>query len=327
MILEWASFLLNRGVDALVFTHLPDYSYRFSGVDMPITYAPAVANQLLRYGWPRTSHRFLSQRVGAFLRAKDRTKIDLRDDDIIMVPEYASDFVPDAFPQNRCVMIAQDVYGLMRVSRQPRFKRNRFSAVITTSEASSAAARLILEIEPWQIPLVVDPTEFSFVADKKPVIAYLPRKLAEDSQLVTSLLAERGRTQGFEIRRLAKLTRAELLRQMHEAAIFLSFSWQEGFGLPPAEAMATGALVIGYTGVGGDEYFVSDVGYPIPGSDLSRFVRTVEQVCEQFLADPDSLLPLRKRASERILSRYSEERRADSLMRVFHEIGNNKWVA
>ena len=41
---------------------------------------------------------------------------------------------------------------------------------------------------------------------------------------------------------------------MRLATIFLTFSNQEGFGLPPVEAMACGCLVVGYHGHGGKEF-------------------------------------------------------------------------
>ena len=52
---------------------------------------------------------------------------------------------------------------------------------------------------------------------------------------------------------------ADILR---ESQVFLSFGHPEGFGLPPAEALACGCLVIGYHGGGGREYFGPAGAYP-----------------------------------------------------------------
>ena len=69
------------------------------------------------------------------------------------------------------------------------------------------------------------------------------------------------------------MSEREVARTLQRSAIFLSLSERDGFGLPPAEAMACGAYVIGYPGGGGEEFF--DPAYSAPVSSLGEFVRTV----------------------------------------------------
>ncbi len=47
---------------------------------------------------------------------------------------------------------------------------------------------------------------------------------------------------------------AEVAAIMGQAAIFLSLSRFEGLGMTTLEAMASGCLVVGFTGIGGREY-------------------------------------------------------------------------
>ncbi len=56
------------------------------------------------------------------------------------------------------------------------------------------------------------------------------------------------------------LPRDQVARQMASREIFLSLGRMEGLGLPPLEAMAAGALVVGFKAGGGQEYAAPDNG-------------------------------------------------------------------
>lgn len=59
---------------------------------------------------------------------------------------------------------------------------------------------------------------------------------------------------------LRGLTRPEVARAMAASEIFLATGHLDGLGLPPLEAMATGALVVGFRGGGGAEYATPENG-------------------------------------------------------------------
>ena len=50
---------------------------------------------------------------------------------------------------------------------------------------------------------------------------------------------------------LIDLSHNDVARYLNSARLFLSFGHPEGFGLPIAEAMASGCWVVGYSGGGG----------------------------------------------------------------------------
>ncbi len=60
----------------------------------------------------------------------------------------------------------------------------------------------------------------------------------------------------------------------------------EGFSLPPAEAMASENVVVGYSGFGGREYFKEDFCYPVANSDIKTFVHSAERALAEFRNDP-----------------------------------------
>ena len=114
-----------------------------------------------------------------------------------------------------------------------------------------------------------------------------------------------------------KMPAAEAHRLLRESLFFVSLSDQDGFGLPPAEAMATGSLVVGFTGVGGEEFFRPDLADPIPDSDVVGLVERLAERAAQWRADPAALEARRRAASDFIWSRYDADHARDSFLQLW----------
>jgi glycosyltransferase involved in cell wall biosynthesis len=109
-------------------------------------------------------------------------------------------------------------------------------------------------------------------------------------------------------------------RVLNESLIFLSFCDKEGFGLPPAEAMAAGCLVIGYTGVGANEFFTVETGFVVEQNDQFEMLVKTEEVVTAYRRDPAPLDSLRAGAARFIAERYPRDRARDSLLRAWAEV-------
>ena len=90
---------------------------------------------------------------------------------------------------------------------------------------------------------------------KKKQLCYFPRKNAKDSMIVLELMKRCDWFQSWSIVPIHKRPQEEVRRIMQNSMLLLSFGHPEGFGLPVAEAMASGCSVIGYSGLGGRELF------------------------------------------------------------------------
>jgi len=144
----------------------------------------------------------------------------------------------------------------------------------------------------------VDPNFYRYHAQKKPRIAFMPRKNPEDLLQVINILKFRGALKEYEIVSIDKVPEQQVAEILRETLIFLCFSHPEGWGLPAAEAMSSGCVVIGYHGMGGMEYFKEEFCHPIEYGDILGFARTVEDVLGLHRKNPAALVEKGRLASE-----------------------------
>ena len=116
------------------------------------------------------------------------------------------------------------------------------------------------------------------------------------------------------------VSKSEAAEMIGESLIFLSLSKIEGLGLPPAEAMATGSIVIGYTGHGGDEFFTSETGFVVSDGNFLELLSKTEDVIAEYEANPKRLDDFRKRVSDSILTNYSKKASTIAFKRAFEEV-------
>ena len=301
------------GVSSEVVCARADYRYPFVTPEPEMLYEPKAARPLGR----RERLRSIFRRAGV---ARNR-RLDLAPADVIVVPEFASDWLPRVFPRNRCVLLVQNHHGAARIGVLPAWQASRFAATIVISRSCQEAAEVLGLSDIRFVPLCVDGDRFRAREPKRNIIAYMPRKRPEEVKMVVELLRRRGNVAGYEFRPIAGLTADGVAEAMADARFFLSFSQREGFGLPPAEAMAAGCIVIGFTGVGGDEFFDDEVGIPVADGDIVGFVRSVEAAVREHETAPDRLEAMRRRAAARMRDRYSRAGQRKAALEVFGALG------
>jgi hypothetical protein len=166
----------------------------------------------------------------------------------------------------------------------------------------------------------VDPTLFAFTAEKRPQIAFMPRKHPDEARQVLNTLALRGALTGFEVVPIDGVSESEAARLLRESLVFLSFGYPEGFSLPPAEAMACGCLTIGYHGMGGREFLLPEFSWPVEVGHTLDYVRTVETVLTQWRREPAPLLARAQAASRFIHDRYSHHGYVESVRAAWKKL-------
>jgi hypothetical protein len=168
---------------------------------------------------------------------------------------------------------------------------------------------------------VVDPQVFAPGPwPRRQRIAYVGHRRAAERDQLLHILRSRGVLDGWELTLIAGCTEEQTGAIMRDCAIFLSFSDREGFGMPPAEAMAAGAYVVGYPGLAGREFFDPQHSSPVPDGDLLAFARAVEDACTTWLAEPAALAKRAGAASEAILGRYTVAGLRDDLAAFYRPL-------
>lgn len=153
--------------------------------------------------------------------------------------------------------------------------------------------------------------------DKKDQICFMTSKNLDHVVNVINLLKFRGVLAGYHLAPIEGLTESETARVMEESVIFLSFGFPEGFSLPPAEAMACSCIVVGYHGLGGREYFLPELCFPIETGNVLEFARTVERVISSLRINPEPLKKMMSKASSHIRSTYSPAREQEDVLRCW----------
>lgn len=163
----------------------------------------------------------------------------------------------------------------------------------------------------------LNPEIFGHRSEKKKQICFMPRRNAEDVKQVINILGLRGALDDFKIVQIEDRSEREVAEILKESLIFLSFGHPEGFSLPPAEAMASGCIVIGYHGFGAKEFMKPDLSFPIEAGDIPAYVRAVERVIADWNKDPGRLSWMAKQASEYVLNKYSPSREESDLAKFW----------
>jgi hypothetical protein len=248
-----------------------------------------------------------------------------RPTDIIMTPEIlAWQFVTLA-PGTPKIIFNQNAYQTF-AWRTEQYDVNPyleadFRATIVVSEDSRAYIQHAFPRQTvFRIRYSIDPRLFFFDAAKKRQIAYMPRKKEKDAAQVLAILKYRGMLDKYHVVRIEDMTEAQTAQILRESAIFLSFSTQEGWGLPPMEAIACGCVTIGYDGRGGAEYFKEPYGTPIESEDVPRFAAATEHAIRAIETNPAAMLERTRQASEFIHQAYSSKQEAKDITTTWRQI-------
>ena len=157
-------------------------------------------------------------------------------------------------------------------------------------------------------------------------LCYMPRKNVRDSLVVIEMLRRHKWFKNWKIVQIKHETQSAVAEIMRKSLIFLSFGHPEGFGLPVAEAMASGCHVVGYSGLGGRELFQlgqqQNTCKEIAVGDWMGYIKEVERINSILEENPQKQIELLLKCSKIIREKYSQEAMLKSLENAIELIEN-----
>ena len=190
-------------------------------------------------------------------------------EDLVVVSELATSLLRSLGPRHRFVVFNQNPHlTWQRVSEEEvdlYTKNPGLAAILVVSSHSLEMMRYAApSANVVRLHNSVDPSRFFPGPPRpRPVISYMPRRGLEEARQVLGILrGPRRNSSGWEVRPLEGLSEDQVADQLRSTTIFLSLAYQEGFGLPAAEAMACGAYAVGFHGFGGTRVLSARVQPP-----------------------------------------------------------------
>ena len=138
------------------------------------------------------------------------------------------------------------------------------------------------------------------------------------------ILGSRGRHPRWTPRLIEGLDHRGVADALRASPIFLNFPVREGLPLPALEAMASGCIVVGYSGRGGSEYLLPDCAFPVPEGDSIRYAQVVEEVIEEYEMRSSRIEEMAAAAIERVRSEYSLTRQDREAVEVFSSLAPSR---
>ena len=212
------------------------------------------------------------------------------------------------------VLYCQAQYYLLFNAIPPEdYRTLGFDRVACQSEIAKGFLERVLHFENVAvIPCAIDPTLFR-PREKSMQIAAITKKLPREAAAIHSVF----RLKYPELRSvpwaiLENASEREIAETFGRSSIVLSLPFLESFGLVPLEAMASGAIVVGFHGHGALEYATSDNGCWFPSDHIEETADALAQIIRALQSNDAAILKMRD-AGFATAARYSKDAAREAL--------------
>jgi hypothetical protein len=253
--------------------------------------------------------------------------------DVLVPPAYLYLRTAGLAPGVRKVVFQQNAYRTFRYLRKGPAWRARTLAdaddlvamLVVSEDNQRYLERALPGVRVERVHQWIDPAVFHLdLRARRHTVTAMPRKRRDEYEQLVGILRARGALDGWQLDELEGRPEGEVAARLRESVLFVSLSRAEGFGLPPAEAIASGNHVIGFHGMGGREIFRPPFAEAIEDGDVLALAVAVED----FLAGYDArITELERQAvagAEFIAATYSREAATDDLVRVFAPLDESR---
>jgi glycosyltransferase involved in cell wall biosynthesis len=204
-------------------------------------------------------------------------------DDIVVFPETLNGPLVDMvqnWSSTRKVLFSQaHYYALFSAIPPERYRELGFERVVCQSTIAKGFLERVMGLpDVAVIPCYIDRALFH-PRPKTPQIALIPRKLPREAAAIQRIFRFKyPQFAGIGWHLLKDTTERQTAEAFGRSMIVLSLPYLESFGLVPLEAMASGAIVVGFHGYGGQEYATKKNGFWFPPDCLEETADAIAHV-------------------------------------------------
>jgi glycosyltransferase involved in cell wall biosynthesis len=241
--------------------------------------------------------------------------------DVLVFPETLNgplaELAQARLPAKKVLFCQAHYYLLFNSIPAERIAHLGFDRVICQSAVAKGFLERVLQFSDVAVvPCYID-REVFFPRAKKPQITFIPRKLPREAASIQKIFALKYRHfDSVPWIAIDNRSERELAEIFGTSTIVLSLPFLESFGLVPLEAMASGALVLGFHGYGGQEYATPENGFWFPPDHLEEVADMVARIITGLERNDPDLLKVRE-AGFATAARYNRETTLKLLCEVY----------
>ena len=218
-----------------------------------------------------------------------RLPVVLGPSDLVVVPEESIARLARLAPGARKVVFNQNAYRTFRgvddAARAPTSRAPTSPVRWSCRKTASDYLRYCFpDLTIGRIRHAIDPAIFHPEPGLRTrQIAAVPTKRPAELRQLIDVLTARGVLADWQFVRIEQMSEAEVARTLQASPLFVSLNKAEGFGLPPAEAIACGCRVVGFHGMAAREFFDEPFASAVEDGDVIGLARAVEDVHHRVL--------------------------------------------
>ena len=220
-------------------------------------------------------------------------------DDVLVFPETINgplaELVQAPLTAKKVLYCQAHYYALFNAVPPERLSQLGFAGVACQSAIARGFLERVLHLRDVAvIPCYIDREQF-YPREKHTQIAFIPRKLPRESAAIQKIFELKYRTlQWTRWVPVENRTERETAEIFGCSAVVLSLPFLESLGLVPLEAMASGALVAGFHGYGGQEYASGENGKWFPPDHLEEVADAVARLMQGLMRNDQELSRMRE---------------------------------
>ena len=197
-------------------------------------------------------------------------------DQILVIPEDQVHVMEQvaSWPQRKVVFCQSFFYAAFGLKKGATYDDFGVSHILCAGRANYDHCRhRHPKVSAFRVPISVDPARF-FPRKKREMIACIPRKRTLELPYLRDLFQfEYPKFRDIEWLEMKDKSEQEIATVLGEASVFLALHRLDSLPLTGIEALASGCVVAGFTGIGGREYATAKNGFWADEDDFPACIR------------------------------------------------------